>query len=75
MSKPKPPFIFIVRGRGRFPFDMLRYDQCWPRHERDSTLIDSHTNHPRTEWEVEMMSNTKLPTAARWKSFGWEVQP
>ena len=71
MSKPEK-YTYRVSGRGKFPFDMLRYDQCWPRRERDSALIDAHTRHPNVEWEVELMG-TRMPTAARWRSYGWEV--
>jgi len=30
-------YEFTVEGRGWFPVDMLRYDQCWPRRESEDT--------------------------------------
>ncbi len=34
---------FTVEGSGMFPYDMLRYDQCWPSSEQDSPrLIDPY---------------------------------
>jgi hypothetical protein len=72
MSKSPSIVVFVVEGRGEFPIDMLRYDQCWPRREIDSGTI-RRTNETR---KVELMCiNTtgRKPTEARWKSFGWTV--
>ena len=66
---------FKVRGAGAFPVDMLRYDQCYPRTEEDSHLIEVPTFEPRdvvlTKTHVYKL-NTQL-TARRWASFGWEL--
>lgn len=56
---------FTVRGTGQFPFDMLRYDQCWPT---DNTHALAGTE-PR---EVRMLG-VNQPTVDRWISFGWMV--
>jgi hypothetical protein len=59
---------FGVTGTGQFPFDMLRYDLCWPSSEFDSRLLGA--SHQRTI----ILKGLKLPTAARWESFGWRVE-
>ena len=63
---------FAVRGTGPFPFDMLRYDQCWPHREMDSSLMRE------TDYDEERVVNLCSygptgPTHRRWKSFGWTV--
>lgn len=65
---------FTVEGSGNFPFDMLRYDRCWPKFETtDSTAIE-RTTIPRHQG-VERVTLVGLdePTEGRWKSFGWRV--
>jgi hypothetical protein len=73
------PDQFAVKGRGVFPFDMLRYDRCFPASERDSRLIED-TTHPRraldpaeTTVTLAMADPKRLPTEARWASFRWTV--
>jgi hypothetical protein len=61
---------FSVQGRGMFPFDMLRYDLCWPASESDSALL--FYNDPHSHRHINL-KGLKTPTAARWHSFGWEV--
>ena len=68
-----PAKLIVVRGRGAFPHDMLRYDGLevlvgdlseddeFP--ERDVIL---QKRNPPYRW---------YPTDARWKSFGWIVMP
>ena len=64
---------FRVRGKGPFPLDMLRYDQCWPHtpldvenmnetHERDIVIAKAHPYRTGGNLTVE-----------RWNSFGWAV--
>jgi hypothetical protein len=64
-------YTWTVRGIGLFPFDMLRYDYCWPASERDSAKIENR-GHSKTR-EITLRSLAPEPTLARWKSFGWEV--
>lgn len=68
---------FEVTGTGEFPMDMLRYDRCWPAHEDDSRRIgDSHVTLAGVK-SVERtigLAGLKLPTVARWASFGWLVR-
>lgn len=68
---------YAVYGTGRFPMDMLRYDQCWPATESDSYLVqqeatsapDDYLTRPR----VVRINGISAPTVARWKSHGWRV--
>jgi hypothetical protein len=68
---------FTVRGSGRFPVDMLRYDRCFPT----STEAVMHIAHQLRDGEgveqyrsVELATDwTSTPTVSRWRSFGWEV--
>jgi hypothetical protein len=73
---------FTVRGTGEFPYDMLRYDQCWPCREVDSPLLNSNEmlqaeNYFKTPRDVRIErrveSASVKPTVARWRSFGWGV--
>jgi len=62
---------FTVMGKGRFPFDMLRYDQCFP--------CDGISVH-NTEADTVAVRSVKLIsiasagiTSLRWASFNWYV--
>lgn len=70
---------FKVTGTQLFPYDMLRYDECFPATEQDSAKIEalSPTPRRRTRGQVEINLKTALkrgPTDPRWQSFGWTVQ-
>lgn len=67
-------FEFTVRGRGEFPIDMLRYDQCCPKSQDDvRTMVDRLTER---EVRLRMFSGSREgPTEERWASFGWPVVP
>ena len=66
---------FTVRGAGRFPTDMLRYDGCHPTTEADSARIDDHDG--RGQREVTLVGYTEpgrtYPSVERWGSFTWEI--
>ena len=65
--------IFTVRGKGRFPTDMLRYDMSHPTNESDSAVIDNVDNDHKVR-EVQLTSYKRYgPTPGRWESFGWRV--
>lgn len=63
-----------------FPFDMLRYDSCYPADgdsvkEMLESLEPSIRNCRRTgngKFTVTLLSQY-LPTEDRWKSFSWKV--
>ena len=65
----KSLFEFTVRGRGQFPFDMLRYDQCWPKAEAPDVPALTRTAEERSL----TLLGTHSPTVERWRSFGWRV--
>jgi hypothetical protein len=61
---------FDVRGSGEFPYDMLRYDQCWPATEmNDSGKLGTRSNETRKV----VLRGLRAPTDGRWQSFGWFV--
>lgn len=60
---------FEVSGRGRFPFDMLRYDRCWPTKEFEISKLGGYL----AETTTISMAGYSQPTVDRWKSFGWLV--
>jgi len=63
---------FKVTGRGEFPLDMLRYDECWPSTTLDAMSIETPAN--RGKRTVTLESNRYMaPTEGRWLSFGWRV--
>lgn len=74
---------FRVRGKGSFPFDMLRYDQCWPRTSDDAAnLAYSHPEDLKhfavTDREICLIKQSRnkgacVPTGIRWSSFGWTL--
>jgi hypothetical protein len=67
---------FVVKGAGRFPTDMLRYDRCCPATETDSSCITEHSSRaqPRRVNLVRFSQAGKSgPCMRRWESFGWKV--
>lgn len=64
----------IVTGWGEFPFDMLRYDACWPASGHDvskmfepgrrSVTIRTYARGRRSDFDRDF-------TEARWNSFLW----
>jgi len=64
------PWIeIIVEGAGQFPFDMLRYDSCFPKGEEDAAAMESH----RRERRRVTLCSPSVPTKDRWDSFMWRV--
>lgn len=71
MAKAAKLIHFKVTGRGAFPFDMLRYDSCFPATSADAAALDAVDYHTRT---VELvLALPRMATFARWASFGWTV--
>jgi len=69
---------FEVTGAGDFPYDMLRYDRCFPMREtEDSYNMDVSTHKKYGEPRVIRLgmhgSGFRGPTVERWQSFGWHV--
>lgn len=62
---------FYVRGRGPFPYDMLRYDCCYPMGPDDAAGIEpTHLWDDRT---ICLYSVRGSVTPDRWRSFGWSA--
>lgn len=68
---------FIVSGRGEFPIDMLRYDECFPADGASASIITSTLtgfNAPKA-WEVKLRTaRTFGPAVDRWDSFNCKVR-
>lgn len=68
-------FKFTVVGKDHFPFDMLRYDACFPATGESAVSLSI----PRTQKERTVtlrrfaVDKSWEPTCARWASFGWTV--
>lgn len=67
-------FEYTVEGKGEFPFDMLRYDQCWPKRSAED-VVNMAPHHPGIVREVRRVTlvGFNSPTVDRWTSFGWKV--
>jgi hypothetical protein len=62
---------FIVRGRGPFPHDMLRYDDAWAL----TGVDDPNVAGWKQPWRsVVCATSTRACPTARWQSFGWSVE-
>lgn len=67
-----------VPAYGCFPFDMLRYDSCWPVHEGDACRLAEVSDKPR---EISVARWSDRPkrgehwTVRRWESFGVHIEP
>lgn len=60
-----------VRGVGRFPLDMLRYDGCSPRNTEDAIDLCRRDDGYDTA-EIQLICHDSV-TSGRWASFGWKV--
>jgi len=64
-------YKFVVEGEGGFPFDMLRYDCCWPFKQTDVAKMCKEDYKQERNIQLQGMS---FPTQERWKSFGWTIK-
>ena len=69
---------FTVEGRGEFPADMLRTDQCWPASVEAASGVAAHYGaHGPTDIgqrAITLETAAKYaPNRQRWLSFGWRV--
>jgi len=64
-------FIFRVSGRGEFPVDMLRRDECYPYRTEDAMIILGGATAPK---RVGVFVSPRPPLIDRWDSFGWNVE-
>ncbi len=70
---------FQVEGTRPFPYDMLRYDSCFPATSADACVLESLQN-PRfggEEFSLRLVHHDARqdwhPEVGRWKSFLWRV--
>jgi hypothetical protein len=62
-----------------FPLDMLRYDCAFPRTSEAVSKIEQNLSGRLEDrisiepFELQLRSDVKPPTLARWQSFGWLV--
>lgn len=71
MSKPVQGYEFVVEGKFVFPFDMLRYDRCWPAAEGQIAMLAPH--RPGITPRRVTLRGLNEPTDGRWNSFGWKI--
>jgi hypothetical protein len=64
-------YVFMVKGRGEFPVDMLRRDQCYPYRTEDAHAI---LGDATTKEREGVFVSPRPPNIDRWASFGWQVQ-
>jgi hypothetical protein len=72
MARKAKRIRFVVGGLGQFPYDMLRYDACWPEQEADAPKLAA-------DWasgyrEVTLLTDAERgPTDRRWMAHTWKV--
>lgn len=75
---------FTVTGRGTFPTDMLRQDECWPADEVSAKKMVTPTIVYNGPHPVELPRSVELitrsgwgylsgPSILRWERAGWTV--
>lgn len=72
MPTKKLEYISVVRGTGRFPYDMLRYDEC-AIHPDDITTAAIEDELSVFEVRIIHLGHKGL-TERRWLSFGWHIK-
>lgn len=75
MAKTHEIVSFQVEGRGSFPLDMLRYDQCWPAGPEDVAKMGLDREQRTVKLNRATHHRLHGPTFERWRSFGWSVVP
>lgn len=65
----------VVVGGGEFPYDMLRYDRCFPYSEqRDAAALGQYGWTKRAVVVARYHGQPGSWTPARWESFGWQFK-
>lgn len=64
---------FEVSGVADFPFDMLRYDECFPARSEDVSKMCGRDKRRSVTLRTYTTDRRQMPTDGRWKSFGWRV--
>lgn len=75
-ERPKHTYEYYVTGSGEFPWDMLRYDACWPTDSIEAFKMGigfwGHDDEYKKLRSIKMRSYRE-PTIGRWSSFTWSV--
>lgn len=66
-------YTYTVQGAGEFPFDMLRYDSCYPATQEAVSVMAPGGPRPRLPMRSVQVTGRREPTEGRWASFGWHV--
>lgn len=69
----KHPQEFYVCGRGHFPFDMLRYDACYPADGLAVAAMEQSGGRNVRVVRLRLANPERGFTAGRWASFGWSA--
>ena len=64
---------FTVRGRGPFPFDMLRYDGCHPENQADVSAMMKSDGRDVKLMMYHRPGEPDTPNRDRWASYTWNV--
>jgi hypothetical protein len=73
-ARPRVIYEYFVTGHGTFPFDMLRFDSCWPASGEDAAKLEWFTEgHAYRKNRSIRMRSYREPTVDRWSSFNWSV--
>lgn len=73
---------FTVQGRGPFPVDMLRYDECWPIDADSVSTIAAASPGALSQSDPSHLARRRVrlttirpdgPSVGRWDSFGWRM--
>lgn len=73
-ERPRRMYEYFVTGHGIFPFDMMRYDACWPARGEDAARLEWERMGERgRKLRSIKMYSYKEPTIDRWSSFLWSV--
>jgi len=64
----------VVGTWDTFPYDMLRYDSCWPASEGHGVAPPHYRDDRGKEIRRIQLRGLRPPTHGRWESFGWAVK-
>jgi len=75
-ERPRWVYEYYVTGTGEFPWDMLRYDACWPADSTEAYKMgvgfwgkdDAYSRRRSIK-----LRSYRAPTVDRWSSFTWSV--
>jgi hypothetical protein len=64
---------FTVTGKGNFPFDMLRTDECWPADAVTASMLATAGTDRHQRMMKFRTSRSINVHPKRWDSFNWTV--